>query len=116
VREGFLEADKYRLILDALTDDVKPVFVIGLPWHEDRRTLGLKRSWVDLPGRTIHVNGGATKNKNAKTAPIYGDMLLWLKDLLRRGESESPKCIWLFSRNGKSIKDFRKHWEDACIR
>jgi len=115
VREGFLEADKYRLILDALTDDVKPVFVVG--YHLGMRTgelLALKRSWVDIQGRTIHVNGRATKNKNAKTAPIYGDMLPWLKDLLRRGELESPKCTWLFSRGGKPIKDFRKDWEDAC--
>jgi integrase len=115
VREGFLEADKYRLILDALTDEVKPIFVVG--YHLGMRTgelLALKRSWVDIPGRTIHVNGRATKNKNAKTAPIYGDMLPCLKDLLRRGSSESPKCIWLFSRGGKPIRDFRADWEDAC--
>ena len=52
VREGFLEAEKYRLILDALTDDVKPVFVVG--YHLGMRTgelLALKRSWVDIQGR-----------------------------------------------------------------
>lgn len=49
VRDGFLEADKYRLILDALTDEIKPVFVVA--YHLGMRTgelLALKRSWVDL--------------------------------------------------------------------
>lgn len=49
VREGFLEADKYQLLLDALTEDVKPVFVVA--YHLGMRTgelLALKRSWVDL--------------------------------------------------------------------
>jgi hypothetical protein len=38
VREGFLEGDRYRLILDALSEEIKPVFVCGLPpWDAYRR-------------------------------------------------------------------------------
>jgi hypothetical protein len=29
VREGFLEADKYQLILDELSEEIKPVFVVA---------------------------------------------------------------------------------------
>ena len=29
MRKGFLERDKYRLILDALTEEIKPVFVVA---------------------------------------------------------------------------------------
>jgi integrase len=74
-----LEPDKYRLVLDALTDEIKPVFVIA--YHLGMRTgelLALKRSWVDLPEGLISVNGRVTKNRSPKTAPIYGDMRPWL--------------------------------------
>src|SRR5581483_12145537 len=115
VREGFLEADKYRLILDALTDEIKPVFVVA--YHLGMRTgelLALKRSWVDLEEGLIYVNGRVTKNRDPKTAPIYGDMKPWLEMLLSRGQIESPKCVWLFSRDGKPVKDFKADWKNAC--
>jgi len=67
VREGFLEPDKYRLILDALTDEIKPVFVVA--YHLGMRTgelLALKRSWVDLQEGLIYVNGRVTKNRTRK--------------------------------------------------
>ncbi len=115
IREGFLEADKYRLILAALTDEIKPVFVVA--YHLGMRTgelLALKRSWVDLDEGLIYVNGRVTKNRNPKTAPIYGDMKPWLEMLLSRGQCESPKCVWLFSRDGKPVKDFKADWKQAC--
>lgn len=40
VREGFLELEKYRLILNALTEEIKPVFVVASPRHADRRAAG----------------------------------------------------------------------------
>jgi integrase len=49
VREGFLESDRYRLILDAITEEIKPVFVVA--YHRGMRTgelFAIKRSWVDL--------------------------------------------------------------------
>lgn len=115
VREGFLEVEKYRLILDALTEEIKPVFVVA--YHLGMRTgelLAIKRSWVDLQEGLIYVNGRVTKNRDPKTAPIYGDMGPWLEMLLSRGRIESPKCIWLFSRAGKPVKSFKGDWEQAC--
>ncbi len=53
--------------------------------------LALKRTWVDLEEGLIYVNGRVTKNRNPKTAPIYGDMKLWLEMLLSRDQIESPK-------------------------
>ena len=67
VREGFLDADKYQLILDALNEDIKPIFVVA--YHLGMRTgelLALKRSWVDLSEGLIFVNGRVTKNSDPK--------------------------------------------------
>ncbi len=115
VREGFLEADKYQHILHALSDDIKPVFVVA--YHLGMRTgelLALKRTWVDLREGLIHVDGRVTKNRDPKTAPIYGEMEPWLQMLLNRGRVESPNCAWLFSRDGKPVKSFKGDWEQAC--
>jgi integrase len=115
IREGFLEADKYRIILDALTDEIKPVFVVA--YHLGMRTgelLAIKRSWVDLEEGLIYVNGRVTKNRSPKTAPIYGDMKPWLEMLLSRGAVESAKCVWLFSRKGKPVRNFKADWKQAC--
>ena len=115
VREGFLEADKYHVLLEALSEHVKPVFVVA--YHLGMRTgelLALKRSWVDLEEGLIYVNGRVTKNGDPKTAPIYGDMGHWLEKILKEGRKQSPKCVWLFSRNGKPIRSFKGDWEQAC--
>jgi integrase len=93
VRDGFLEPEHYRLILEALTQEIKPIFVIA--YHLGMRTgelLALKRSWVDLREGLIYVRGRVTKNREPKTAPIYGDMGPWLEMLLSRGQIESPQC------------------------
>jgi len=76
--------------------------------------LALKRSWVDLEEGLICVNGRVTKNRSPKSAPIYGDMKLWLEMVLSRGKIELPKCVWLLSRNGKPVKDFNSDWKQAC--
>jgi integrase len=49
-----------------------------------------------------------------KAAPIYGGMGPWLEMTLSRGRVESPKCIWLFSRAGKPVKDFKADWKHTC--
>ena len=75
VRDGFLEPGPYRLILEALTEEIKPTFVVA--YHLGMRTgelLALKRSWVDLREGLVYVNGRVTKNREPKTAPIYGGM------------------------------------------
>jgi integrase len=75
VREGFLEVEHYKLILNALTEEIKPVFVVA--YHLGMRTgelLALKRTWVDLREGLIYVKGRVTKNREPKTAPIYSDM------------------------------------------
>lgn len=86
-------------------------------YHLGMRTgelLALKRNWVDLREGVIYVKGRVTKNREPKTAPIYGDMGTWLDMLLSRGQVESPQCVWLFSRGGKPVKSFKGDWEQAC--
>ena len=70
VRQGFLEQDQYERLLEEL------------PGHTGARKNELRRiRWdqVDLNGRVIRLPASKTKNKKARTLPIYGDMRRWLK-------------------------------------
>jgi integrase len=113
VREGFLEAEKYRRIFHALPDPVKPVFVLAYPLGmRTGELLALKRDWVSLDEDLIYVQGRATKNKKPKLAPIYGEMRAWLEMVLSKSV---PKHGYLFTReDGRPIRDFRASWEAAC--
>jgi integrase len=116
VREGFLEPEQYRAILEGLSDPVKPILVLG--YHLGMRTgelLALKRDWIDLGEGLIYVNGRVTKNRKAKTAPIYGEMASWLELQVIRCKANSPTGKHLFIwEDGKQIRDFRGAWEKAC--
>ena len=69
MRDGFLEPEVYRLILEALTEEIKPVFVVA--YHLGMRTgellaLNLKRSWVDLMEASFTSTDGSPKIANRK--------------------------------------------------
>jgi integrase len=36
------------------------------------------------------------------------------RNVAQPGQIESPKCVWLFSRDGKPVKDFKADWKNAC--
>jgi integrase len=116
IREGFLELQEYRLILNGLTEPIKPVFVVA--YHLGMRTgelLALKRDWVDLREGLIYVNGRVTKNKKPKLAPIYGEMGPWLEMALGRAKIAAPSGKLLFTwEDGRPIRDFRAAWDKAC--
>ena len=115
VRHGFLEADKYHLILNALSDEIKPLFVVASHLGiSTGKLLALKRSWIHLEEAFIYVNAPVMNNGSRNTAPIYGEMKPWLEIALSRGTVDSPKCVWLFSRNGKPLKNFKSDWKQAC--
>src|SRR3954452_16098084 len=102
VRQGFLEPEQYRSILEGLPEHIKPVFVVA--YHLGMRKgelLKLRRDWVDLDEGLIYVEGRVTKNRKPKTAPIYGDMREWLEKLLAK-----PGKYLFTWEDGKPIYDF----------
>jgi hypothetical protein len=46
--------------------------------------------------RTIYVSRRTTKNRNAHTLPIYGDMRAWLEMAKTERDAEFPECRWVF--------------------
>jgi integrase len=76
----------------------------------------LKSAQVDLLNDQIVLRPGTTKNDQARILPIYGDMKRWLEMLLLEHNENYPDCPWVFQRDGKPIRTFRKTWAEACER
>jgi integrase len=118
VREGFLDLDGYHKLLLALPDRLKLVFIVG--YHTGARVGELRNTrieQVDLKARQIHISRKTTKNKEAHTLPIYGDMAPAIEMAIEERNQKFPDCPWLFfDDEGRQIGTFYKAWSSACER
>jgi integrase len=90
-------------------------FVTG--WRVTSEILPLEWRNVDLMAGEVRLDPGTTKNRAGRTFPITEDLRVLLEgqravadDLKQRGVI----CRFVFHRNGKAIKSFRKAWANAC--
>jgi integrase len=111
-RTGFLLSSAYRKLLHELPQPLKIVFVFG--HHLGMRKgelLKIRKDQVDRRAKLIWLEEKQTKNRNPRTAPIYGDMEPFLE---MQPENDSPFLFtWL---DGSPIKTFRDSWKQACRR
>jgi integrase len=115
VRQGFLEPDQYENLLEELPDNLKAMFVCG--YHTGARKNELRRiRWeqVDFEAGLIRLSGGQTKNKRARTLPIYGDMRRWLE---HQRETCPANCGWVFhGAHAHPVDNHLNGWAEACRR
>ena len=90
VREGTLEPEAYRRLLGFLPFYLQMVLVIGYHYGMRRGEI-LKLRWdqVDWACDVIRLERKQTKGKQARVAPIYGEVRAWLeRAYLERREGE----------------------------
>ena len=82
----------------------------------------MKLRWnqVDLNARTVRLEAGTTKNDQGRVVKLNGELLETIEAQWERrkvaeipGESPTLICPYVFHREGKAIKDFRKAWDKA---
>jgi integrase len=68
----------------------------------------LSRTWkhIDLKNGVIRLLPGETKNDEGRIVPMAGPAL----EILKAQRAANPDAEYVFTRNGKPIKDFRKAW------
>ena len=66
--------------------------------------------------RVVRLEPGTTKNDEARTIPLMGE--LYDMPVLQRQirDRRWPDCPWVFFRYGKRIKNFKDAWAEACER
>ena len=74
---------------------------------------------VDLKAGWLRLEPGETKNRDGRMFPITGRLREILETQLAKTDAlqrASGKLIpWLFHRDGKPIKTFRRSWITACV-
>lgn len=114
-REGFIEHEQYRLILEKLPIHLKALFVVG--YHVGVRIGELRKiRWnqVDLSAGEIRLSGAQTKNKKPRTLPVYGDMWACLDMQKASRDQLWPDCPLVFHYLGRPIGSHIKGWSKAC--
>lgn len=118
VREGFINVADFEAIMEKIDPRVSPAaldlirFLYNSGWRSGAaRTLPWR--YVDMEERLITLpnTGDHGNKKKARVLSLSGE--LW-EILERRLKDRRPDCLFVFHRNGKPIKTFRRAWDSAC--
>jgi integrase len=116
VRKGFFEHDEYLRMKEALREEIRPLLVFAYyTGCRKGEILSLRWDQVDLAERLVRLHPGTTKNDEPRVIPIDGELYDMLETQKRRRDAECPGCDFVFVRDGKQIRNFRKSWDQACI-
>ncbi len=116
-RKGFLEHDQYRDLRAALPEYARSVLV-GMYFTGMRigEVLAIQWSQVDIAEREIRLEPGTTKNDEARTLPLHGELLEMIKMQRQERDRKYPTCSWVFSNSGRPIKNMYKAWRTGCVK
>ncbi len=121
-RKDFFEADEYQAVLDNLPEYLRPViqtaYITG--WRINSEILTRQKHHVDLDSGCLRLEPRETNVDKGRSFPLTAELRAVLtRQLEKTAELEQKAGIiipWLFQREGKLIKDFRKAWTTACQR
>lgn len=105
-RTGFVEPEQYVALRDAMPEHLRCLFIVA--YHCGCRLgelLQLRWEQVDMEAGFIRLEEGQTKTKRARTLPIYGEM--------REALEAQPQGRYVFTRQGRPIRDIREAWRAA---
>jgi integrase len=108
VREGFLEHESYLKMRGELPDHQKLILVIGYHFGMRRgEIVSLRWDQVDWDANLIRLEKKQTKAKQARVAPLYGELRAWFETANAARDSE---CPFIVSWKGQGISELKTAW------
>jgi integrase len=119
VRKGFFDQDRFQAVRAKMTEDVQPLisFAYITGWRIRSEVQLLQWPQVDLKVGIVRLEPGTTKNDEARVFPLTRELRAVLESQKTKTDALKKKgiiCPWVFHRNGKPIKEFRRTWISAC--
>jgi len=101
VREGFLEHESYLKMRGELPDHQKLILVIGYHFGMRRgEIVSLRWDQVDWDANLIRLEKKQTKAKQARVAPLYGELRAWFETAYAARDSN----VLLLSSRGRGTE------------
>lgn len=122
-RKGFFEWEQFSHVLKNLPEALQPAietaYITGWRIHDEIFTR--QKHHADVKGSGwLRLEPGETKNKEGRNFPCTVRLREIIERQLERTralERATGRIIpWLFHRNGKPIKTFRRSWLTACVK
>lgn len=119
-RQGFFGEVEFLAVHENLPEPVRPVvtFAYITGWRGPSEILSLTWAQVDFRVGVVRLEPGTTKNREARTFPMFPELRALLEG--QRGYTERIQrergCIipWVFHRDGTPIRSYRRSWQTAC--
>jgi integrase len=117
-RKGFFTEAEIRSVIDHLPEYLKD-FVLFAYITGMRRGEVQSLRWSDIHGDTITLRPENSKNSEARTIPLEGELeeVIERSKAARRVERKDGSVLiseYIFHLNGRPIGEFRKAWAMAC--
>lgn len=111
VRKGFISVAEFNSLLEKIPDpNVRDIvdFLYNSGWRS-AEAKAFEWSWID--GNMIRLPAEHSKSKKARALPLTGALMDVIE---RRKKSRRLDCPYVFHRNGRPIKSFRKRFKVAA--
>src|SRR5262249_21594301 len=108
-----------KISLANSTPSFKPAYITG--WRIHAEIFTRQKHHADLKGRGwLRLDPGETKNREGRNFPFtvrLREIIAQQLEHTKALEKATGRIIpWLFHRNGRRIKSFRRSWLTACVK
>lgn len=120
VRTGFFEREQFDSLCKHFPEDVEAMlrFAYITGWRIRSEIRFLQWPQVDFQAGRVRLEPGTTKNDQAREFPFTAELRALLEFQKAKADALKRKgiiCPYVFHRNGKTIKEFRRSWTKACM-
>jgi integrase len=120
VRRGFFERPQFDAVLAQLPEALKPAmhtaYITG--WRLRSEVFTRQKHHVDLAAGWLRLEPGETKDGRGRMFPLVPELRAVLERQLvaTRAFEQRTGCVvpWLFHREGRPVRSFRRPWLRAC--
>jgi len=112
-RQGFFSDTEFRALYSHLPEDLRDfaLFAYLTGWRKNEIA---SLTWSDVEDRVIRLRGIHTKNGDARSVAIAGELVELIE---RRKQARLVRDVltnFVFHRDGAPVQEFRKAWASAC--